>query len=78
MKKNVDLTDTYIRVNVDGYSSASFTPAAIDTLMRRGEEAAKAQWNSLLALKKKIGISDNYSRNDMVRILPSPMYVQFM
>ena len=28
--------------------------------MRRGEEAAKAQWNSLLALKKKIGISDNY------------------
>ena len=59
-EKNVDLTDTYVRVNVDGYSSASFTPAAIDTLMRRGEEAAKAQWNSLLALKKKIGISDNY------------------
>ena len=59
-EKNVDLTVTYIRVNVDGYSSASFTPAAIDTLMRRGEEAAKAQWNSLLALKKKIGISDNY------------------
>ena len=59
-EKNVDLTDTYIRVNVDGYSSASFTPAAIDTLMRRGEEAAKAQWNSLLALKKKIVISDNY------------------
>ena len=59
-EKNVDLTDTYIRVNVDGYSSASFTPAAIDTLMRRGEEAAKAQWNSLLALKKKIEISDNY------------------
>ena len=59
-EKNVDLTDTCIRVNVDGYSSASFTPAAIDTLMRRGEEAAKAQWNSLLALKKKIGISDNY------------------
>ena len=59
-EKNVDLTDTYIRVNEDSYSSASFTPAAIDTLMRRGEEAAKAQWNSLLALKKKIGISDNY------------------
>ena len=35
-EKNVDLTDTYIRVNVEGYSSASFTPAAIDTLMRRG------------------------------------------
>ena len=50
--KNVDLTDTYIRVNVDGYSSASFTPSAIDSLMHRGEEAAWAQWDSLLALKK--------------------------
>ena len=59
-EKNVDLTDTYIRVNVDGYSSASFTPAAIDTLMRRGEEAARAQWGSLLALRKKIGIADDY------------------
>ena len=60
-EKNVDLTDTYIRVNVEGYSSASFTPAAIDTLMRRGEEAAKEQWNSLLALKKKIGIAEDYT-----------------
>ena len=60
-EKNVDLTDTYIRVNVEGYSSASFTPAAIDTLMRRGEEAAKEQWNSLLALKKKIGIIEDYT-----------------
>lgn len=60
--KNVELTDTYIRVNVDGYSSASFTPSAIDTLMRRGEEAARSQWDSLLALKKKIGIPDDYER----------------
>ena len=41
-EKNVELTDTYIKVNVDGFSSASFTPAAIDSLMRRGEEAARA------------------------------------
>ncbi|WP_279104064.1 patatin-like phospholipase family protein [Bacteroides acidifaciens] len=60
-EKNVNLTDTYIRVNVDGYSSASFTPAAIDTLMRRGEEAARTQWKSLLALKKEIGIPDDYT-----------------
>ena len=60
-EKNVNLTDTYIRVNVDGYSSASFTPAAIDTLMRRGEEAARAQWKSLLALKKEIGTPDDYT-----------------
>ncbi len=59
-ERNVKLTDTYIRVNVDGFSSASFSPSAIDSLMRRGEEAARGQWNSLLALKKEIGISDNY------------------
>lgn len=59
-QKNVDLTDTYIRVNVDGFSSASFTPASLDSLMRRGEEAALEQWDSLIALKKKIGITDNY------------------
>lgn len=59
-EKNVALTDTYIRVNVDGYSSASFTQAALDTLMRRGEEAARDQWDSLIALKKVIGISDKY------------------
>lgn len=29
--------------------------------MRRGEEAAKAQWGSLLALKKKIGIAEDYT-----------------
>lgn len=68
LEKNIDLTDTYIRVNVDGYSSASFAPAAIDTLMRRGEEAARAQWGSLLALKKKIGIPDDYT------VTPRPPY----
>lgn len=59
-EKNVKLTDTYIRVNVDGYSSASFSPAAIDSLMQRGEQAARSQWTSLIDLKKKIDISDHY------------------
>lgn len=59
-QQKFDLTDTYIKVNVDGYSSASFTTTAIDSLIKRGEMAARAQWNSLIALKKKIGISDQY------------------
>lgn len=67
MKKNVELTDTYIKVNVDGFSSASFTPAAIDSLMRRGEEAARAQWNSLIALKKKSVYRTIMSPNNMDR-----------
>lgn len=60
-QQKFDLTDTYIKVNVEGYSSASFTTNAIDTLIKRGEEAARAQWDSLLTLKKKIGISDTYT-----------------
>lgn len=59
-KKNVAMTDTYIKVDVDGYSSASFTPAALDTLMHRGEDAAKNQWASLQSLKKKIGIAPDF------------------
>ena len=59
-QSNVGLTDTYIKVNVEGYSSASFTPVAIDSLMHRGEVAARKQWASLLALKKKIGIADTF------------------
>ena len=39
-KKNLKETDTYIKVDVEGYSAASFTPSAVDTLIRRGEEAA--------------------------------------
>ena len=71
-EKNVELTDTYIKVNVDGFSSASFTPAAIDSLMRRGEEAARAQWNSLIALKKEI-----MSPNNMDRTLLFPIHGQY-
>lgn len=59
-EKNVKLTNTYIHVDVDGYSASSFNRAAIDTLLKRGEEAAMKQWNSLIALKKEIGIPDDY------------------
>lgn len=59
-EQHVGLTDAYIKVNVDGYTSASFTPTAIDSLMHRGEQAARSQWDTLIALKKKIGIPDDY------------------
>lgn len=58
--KNLEETDTHIKVDVQGYSAASFTPHAIDTLIIRGEEAAREQWESLIQLKKKIGINDLY------------------
>lgn len=58
--KNLKETNTHIKVNVEGYSAASFTPNAIDTLIIRGEEAARSQWDALKQLKKEIGIPEDY------------------
>lgn len=57
---NLAITDIPIRVNTKGYGTASFTPAAIDTLIRRGEEEAMRHWDELIALKRKLGLADSY------------------
>ena len=56
---NLKLTDIAIRVDTRGYNAASFTPAAIDTLIRRGEEEAMRHWDELIALKCRLGMSDD-------------------
>ncbi len=48
--ENWAMTDVKMRVNVSGYSVLSFTPAAIDTLIRRGEEEAMQHWDELKRL----------------------------
>lgn len=58
---NLAITDIAVRVNTKGYGAASFTPAAIDTLVRRGEEEAMRHWDELMALKRKLGLDENYS-----------------
>ena len=52
---NWAMTDVKMRVNVKGYGTLSFNAAAIDTLMRRGEEEAMRHWDELMAVKEKIG-----------------------
>ncbi|NDV84320.1 patatin-like phospholipase family protein [Bacteroides sp. 51] len=59
--QNVEDTDVYIKVDVKGYNAASFDAASLDTLTRRGEEAARTSWDNLLASKKMIGISDKFT-----------------
>ena len=56
---NLKLTDIAIRVDTRGYNAASFTPAAIDTLIRRGEEEAMRHWDELIALKHRLGLGDD-------------------
>ncbi len=69
-EQNLTQTDVYIKVNVKGYSSASFNKPAIDTLTRRGEEAARETWPELVALQKKIGRKADLPETSRIRCTP--------
>lgn len=58
VEKNIDDTDVFIDVNVEGYSAASFNNVAIDTLLLRGEAAARGKWDELIALRQKLGLTE--------------------
>lgn len=60
LEENRKNTDLYIRVNVSGYTSASFTNTAIDTLLARGETAAREKWNDFMELKRQLGLPADY------------------
>lgn len=59
-KKNIKNTDIYIKINTKGYNMASFTNEAIDTLLLRGEEAARANFNKLKQLGTQLGGNKTY------------------
>lgn len=67
-KENVKNTDVYIKVNVDGYNSASFNLAAIDTLIERGTQATMAKIDTLRLIAKEV----NPKREMAQR--PTPQY----
>lgn len=52
--KNVKNSDIYIDVDVTGYSAASFTPIAIDSLLCRGERRANEKFDELKALHDRL------------------------
>lgn len=55
--KNIEATNVYIKVNVNGYSTASFTTQAIDTLIHRGEQAAWKRLKELQAIGQQLHIT---------------------
>ena len=57
---NIAITDLHISIDPKNYSAASFNKAAVDTLLRWGEEEAMRHWEELKALKKEIGISETF------------------
>lgn len=54
--KNRKLVDLYMNPELKGYTAASFTPEAIDSMILRGERMARAHWDELMQLKKRIGL----------------------
>ena len=58
--ENLAITDLHVQVDTKGYNAASFSLAAIDTLIRRGDEEGMRHWDELMALKKRIGIDDSF------------------
>ena len=69
--ENMAITDIPINVNTEGYSTASFTPSAIDTLIQRGEDAAMEHWDEIVALKEKLFPSQTPHHTPVVQI-PTP------
>ncbi len=59
-EENKANTDVLIQVDTHGYSAANFNATAIDTMIRRGEEAAMKHWDELIALKRQIGYTADY------------------
>jgi NTE family protein len=60
LDENLGMTDLHMRVDTRGYGAASFSAAAIDTLIRRGEEEGMRHWDDIIALKQRIGIDEDF------------------
>ena len=73
VEENLAITDLHLQVNTKGYGSASFSPAAIDTLIRRGEELAMSHWDDIIALKQRIGIDDSFRPQILHPLRPQVM-----
>lgn len=58
-KSNIRNSDVYIKINIKGYSTASFRTEAIDTLINRGEQAAMSKIDQIYAIKEKLGDVSN-------------------
>ena len=73
LDENLAITDLHLQVDTKGYGSASFSQAAIDTLIRRGEKLAMSHWDDIIALKKRIGIDDSFRPTILHPLRPKVM-----
>ena len=71
--ENKAMSDLWMNVDPHGYSTASFTSEAIDSLVRYGEEEAMRHWDEIIALKKLIGIDDSFRPTIYYPLRPDAM-----
>jgi NTE family protein len=72
-EENIAITDLHINVDPRDYSTASFSAAAIDSLVRYGEEEAMLHWDEIMALKKRIGIDETFQPKLLHPLRPNVM-----
>lgn len=72
-ERNLAMCDVVIHVDVSGYSAASFTNSAIDTLLHRGEEQTRSQLEQLLTLRRYFGIDSTPRPANFTHPEPKPM-----
>ena len=73
VEENLEITDLHLQVDTRGYSTASFSSSAIDTLIIRGEEVARQHWDDIMALKKRIGIDESFRPQKLYPLRPQVM-----
>lgn len=71
---NIALTDLFINVDVEGFSSTSYSTEAIDSLIHRGTAAARAKWNDLLALRRNHHIDSTLPASRISHLPPAPKH----
>lgn len=71
-ERNVALSDIYVKVDVKGYNTASFTTAAIDSLVERGAQAARRQMDALKAVGRLLGPGDSAAVRPVPPFLLAP------
>ena len=69
-RKNKTQADIYINPQLKGYTPASFQPESIDTMISRGEQAARQQWDKLQALREYVFSGEC----DSVGLHPKPQH----
>lgn len=62
LAQNIKDADIYIPIDVTGYSAASFTQAAMDTLMERGTYYSELKKDELLALHDRLSLDEPVHR----------------